>query len=256
MGPELRHFPVSFPVWLRVAPSYLSNQYNVNNLASGDSPLVSFSPAWIPALRGPHVTKCKCRPDRRQRDRQRYGFRAWLRCWCATSAVRRSSFLRDCRLRDEYYAGVVQVVNHADDGRRRAMPCAHAWSERVQGISTTAPRPGAEREPRTAGLRLVLGRQCQLAARRAIHGSLLNRVDTDLNRGNNSAPPRSVSLQVRDVGCSKIEYPYGSISIPGQVLRRRARCRTTGRRSKAAISWRMLVGTGPAYYYTQYRNRT
>jgi hypothetical protein len=68
----------------------------------------------------------------------------------------------------------------------------------------------------------------------------------DFYASNNQAPQRTVSVQVRDVGCTKIEYPYGTIDT-GVTITPACSVYNYGMTTEGGYQVRLLVGTGPSY---------
>jgi hypothetical protein len=71
----------------------------------------------------------------------------------------------------------------------------------------------------------------------------------DVNSANNRAAARSVTIQVRDVGCTKVEFPYGTIDS-GASITPACSVYNYGSITESGYLVRMLVGTGPSYVYT------
>jgi len=71
---------------------------------------------------------------------------------------------------------------------------------------------------------------------------------SDAILSNNRAPQRTVSVQVRDVGCSKIEFPFGTVDS-GASITPACSVYNYGMTTEGSYTVRMLVGSGPSYYY-------
>ena len=173
--------------------------YNANNLASRAIRCWSVSRRLgLTSLRGPHVTKCSTRPDRRQRDRQRYGFRLGYGAGARRRLFEDRVSLRDCRLRDEIITPACSVSNYGTTVEGTAIP-SHTGRNRSR-VSLQQRRDRAEREPRTAGYVLFSAANANWPRGGPYTVRCSTELTTDLNRGNNSAPPRAKCVEGLECG--------------------------------------------------------
>jgi len=235
----------SFPVWLKVAPSYVSNQYNVSKLPPGDSLLVSFTPTWSPVLRGSHVTTC------------------------STALTGDNSTGNDTisgsvlvSVRDVGCSKIEFPYGTLDSGASITPACSVSnYGTTTEGAylvrMLVGTGPAYYYNGTAVAPSLDPGERGYVAFSPVVvnwprGGPYTVRCSTeltgDLCASNNRAPDRTVSVQVQDVGCTKIEYPYGTLDS-GASITPACSVANYGMIAEGGYTVRMLVGTGPAYYY-------
>ena len=244
----VRNFGISsasFPVWLRVAPSYLSNQYDVSNLVPGDSLLVDFAPDWVPVLRGSHITKCSTR----------------LAGDNATGNDTFSSTV-SVRVRDVGSSKIEFPAGTVDSGTSITPACSvYNYGTNMEGgylvRMLVGTGPAYYYNGTATAPNVNPGERGYVAFSSTVvnwprGGPYAVRCSTELAgdayASNNRAPQGTVSVQVRDVVCSKIEFPFGTVDSGASVA---PVCSVAnyGMVAEGGYLVRMLVGTGPAYYY-------